>query len=79
MLLTWNMKQRKAAVKKVEVEEDNSVNSNRGNNNMNMDNEVDCISGATNKKILQSEHIDSKGAKPVTRIKKVPVSRNKDI
>jgi hypothetical protein len=59
-------KQRKAIVKNVEVEEVNSDNCFRGNNNMNTDNEVDCISGMMNKKILQSEHIDSRGTKPAT-------------
>jgi hypothetical protein len=45
---------------------------------MNKDNEVDCVTGMINKKVLQSEHIDSRGTKPATRSKKVPISRSKD-
>jgi hypothetical protein len=71
-------KQRKANVEKAEVKEASSANRNRGNNDMNMANAVDCVSGVLNKKILQSEHIDSKGTRPTTRSIKAPISRNKD-
>jgi hypothetical protein len=70
-------KHRKAIVKNVEVEEENLDNCNRLNNNRNINNEahyVPCMM----EKILQNEHIDSKGIKLSTHSKKVPISRNKD-
>jgi hypothetical protein len=45
---------------------------------MNMNNEADFVPCMMNKKILQNEHVDSKGIKLSTRSKKVPISRNKD-
>jgi hypothetical protein len=72
-------KQRKTNVEKAEVKEASSANRNRGNNDMNMANAVDCVSEVPNKKILQSEHIDSKGTRPVTHSIKAPISRNKDL
>jgi hypothetical protein len=71
-------KQRKAIVKNVEVEEDNLDNCNRGNNNMNKNNEAAYVPCMMNKKILQNEHIDSKGIKLSTHSKKAPISTSKD-
>jgi hypothetical protein len=71
-------KQRKAIVKNVEVEEYKLDNCNRENNNMNMNNEAEYIPCMMNEKLLQDEHIDSKGSRLTTHSKKVPISRNKD-
>jgi hypothetical protein len=71
-------KQQKSYVEKAEETEASSANRSRGNNDRNVANAVDCVPGVPNKKILQSEHIDSKGARLVTRSIKAPVSRNKD-
>jgi hypothetical protein len=71
-------KHRKVIVKNVEVEENNTDNCNRGNNNRNMNNEADYVPCMMNKKILQNAHVDSKGIKLSTRSKMVPISRNKD-
>jgi hypothetical protein len=70
-------KQREAIVKNVEVEEDKLDNCNRGNNNMNMNNDVEYIPRMMNEKLLQDEHIDSKGSRLSTHSKKVLISRNK--
>jgi hypothetical protein len=56
----------------------NLDNCNRGNNNMNMNNEADYVPCIMNKKILHNVHIDSKGINLSTRSNTVPISRNKD-
>jgi hypothetical protein len=45
---------------------------------MNFNNEAEYIPCMMNEKLLQNEHIDSKGSTLSTRSKKVPISRNKD-
>jgi hypothetical protein len=70
-------KQQKIIVNNVEVEEDKLDNCNRGNNYMNMNNKVDYMPCMMDKKLLQKEHINSKGTKLSTCSKKVSISRNK--